>query len=116
MIAFYYGLTGFASAIFFRRLLARNVRHFFFVGVFPVFGGIVLLWALYQSVIDLSDPANSYTGASWFGFGPPVVIALVFTVMGIVLMFAQRIYRPAFFRHRLEAADADALDTRHPTS
>jgi amino acid transporter len=115
MIAFYYGLTGFASAIFFRKLLFKSARNFLFVGAIPVFGGVFLTWALVQSVIDLSDPANSYTGTGWFGFGPPVVIAFVFTVMGIVLMFAQRIYRPAFFRHRLEVADADALDIKPPT-
>ncbi len=115
MIAFYYGLTGFASAIYFRRLLMRNLRHLVFVGIIPVFGGVVLIWALVQSVIDLSNPENTYTGASWFGFGPPVVIAVVFTVMGIVLMVGQRIYRPAFFRHRLEVAEPDALDIKPPT-
>jgi amino acid transporter len=114
MIAFYYGMTGFASAIFFRKLLARNMRHLLLVGIIPVFGGVVLFWALIQSVIDLSDPANTYTEASWFGFGPPVVIAVIFTVMGIVLMFAQRAYRPAFFRHRLEVASTDALDIKAP--
>jgi amino acid transporter len=115
MIAFYYGLTGFASAIFFRKLLTKNVRHLLFVGVIPVLGGLALMWALVQSVIDLSDPANTYTGSSWFGFGPPVVIAAVFTVMGLVLMFMQRAYRPAFFRHRLEVAEPGALDIRPPT-
>jgi hypothetical protein len=115
MIAFYYGLTGFASAIYFRRLLAKSVRHLLFVGVVPVFGGVVLLLMLVKSFIDLSDPANTYTGESWFGYGPPVVIAAVFTVMGIVLMLAQRMYQPAFFRHRLEAAEPDALDVEPPT-
>ncbi|MEI8334568.1 MAG: APC family permease [Chloroflexota bacterium] len=115
MIAFYYGLTGFASAIFFRKLLTQNVRHLLFVGVIPVLGGLVLMWALVQSIIDLSDPANTYTGSSWFGFGPPVVIAAFFTVMGLVLMLAQRAYRPAFFRHHLEAAPRDALDIKPPS-
>ncbi len=114
MIAFYYGLTGFASAIYFRKLLTKNVRHFLFVGVVPVFGGVVLFLMLIKSVIDLADPANTYTESSWFGFGPPVVIAVVFTVAGLVLMFAQRIYQPAFFHHRLEAAEPGALDIKAP--
>jgi amino acid transporter len=114
MIAFYYGLTGFASAIFFRRLFRKSLRFLLLVGIIPVLGGIVLFWALVQSVMDLSDPANTYTGASWFGVGPPVVIAIVFTVMGIVLMFAQRVYRPAYFKHRLEAAAPGALDIKPP--
>jgi amino acid transporter len=115
MIAFYYGLTGFASAIYFRRLLTKSVRHLLFVGAVPVFGGVVLMLMLVKSFIDLSDPANTYTGESWFGYGPPVVIAVVFTVMGIVLMIGQRIYQPAFFHHRLEAAEPGALDNRPPT-
>jgi amino acid transporter len=115
MIAFYYGLTGFASAIYFRKLLTKNVRHLVFVGIIPVFGGLVLFWMLVVSVAELSNPENTYTGASWFGFGPPVVIAVVFAVLGLVLMVAQRVYQPAFFRHRLEVAEPDALDIKPPT-
>jgi amino acid transporter len=114
MIAFYYGLTGFASIVYFRRLLAKSVRHLVLVGLVPLFGGLVLIAMLVKSVIDLSDPANTYTESSWFGVGPPVVIAGFFTVMGIVLMIGQRIYQPAFFRHRLEAAEPGALDIKPP--
>ena len=114
MIAFYYGLTGFASVIYFRRLLAKSVRHLVLVGLVPLFGGVVLAWMLWESLWELSNPENTYTGASWFGFGPPVVIAVFFTVLGLVLMVAQRIYQPAFFRHRLEAAEPGALDIRPP--
>ena len=35
MIAFYYGLTGFACTIYYRRELAQSVKTFFLIGVAP---------------------------------------------------------------------------------
>ncbi len=39
MIAFYYGITGFACAIYFRHELLKSAKNFFFIGVCPVVGG-----------------------------------------------------------------------------
>ena len=36
MIAFYYALTGFACAIFYRRELTKSVKNFLFIGVGPL--------------------------------------------------------------------------------
>ena len=38
MIAFYYALTGFACAIYYRRELTKSVKNFLFIGVGPVVG------------------------------------------------------------------------------
>ena len=38
MIAFYYALTGFACAIYYRHELTKSVKNFFFIGVGPVVG------------------------------------------------------------------------------
>ena len=43
MIAFYYALTGFACAIFYRHELTKSVKNFFFIGVGPVVGASI--WA-----------------------------------------------------------------------
>jgi hypothetical protein len=107
MIAFYYGLTGFACAIYYRRELTKSAKSFVFMGVLPVLGGIILTWALIKSVIDLSDPANSESGSSWFGLGPPLVIAIASAVLGIVLMFLQQATSPAFFRRKPEVVDPE---------
>ena len=64
MIAFYYGITGFACAIYYRRELTNSVKNFVFVGVAPVIGGLVLLWLFYASCVDLSKPENSESGDS----------------------------------------------------
>ena len=41
-IAFYYGITGFACAIFYRKQLAQSFRNFFMAGVVPFVGGLML--------------------------------------------------------------------------
>jgi len=106
MIAFYYGITGFACAIFYRHQLTRSVKNFFFIGVSPVIGGLILTWALVQSVIDLADPANSESGEAWLGVGPPLVIGVGMMVLGVILMLAQRMRDPDFFRRRAETFEA----------
>ena len=83
MIAFYYGLTGFACAIYYRRELTRSVKSFVLIGVAPLLGGLILTARLHQVVHRLADPANSESGDSWLGIGPPLIIGLGFLVMGV---------------------------------
>jgi amino acid transporter len=59
MIAFYYGLTGYACAIYYRHELVKSAKNFVLIGVAPVVGGVVLTYVFVKSCIDLSDPANS---------------------------------------------------------
>jgi amino acid transporter len=103
MIAFYYGLTGYAAPIFYRRVLRRSWRNALLMGVVPLLGGIVLTWAFVQSAIDLADPANSYSGVDWFGISVPLAITIASFVLGLVLMVAWWIARPGFFRRPPEA-------------
>ncbi len=48
LIAFYYGITGFASAWYFRRELFRSASAFFMKGLFPLLGGVILFAAMVQ--------------------------------------------------------------------
>ena len=63
LIAFYYALTGVACAIYYRRQLTESAQNFLLIGVGPVVGAVLLIWLLVQSVRDIADPANSYTGS-----------------------------------------------------
>jgi hypothetical protein len=42
MIAFYYAMTGYACAFYYRRELLKSVRNLLFVGVAPVIGALML--------------------------------------------------------------------------
>jgi hypothetical protein len=100
MIAFYYGLTGFASAIYYRHVLLRSVKNLLFMGVVPLLGGLVLVWAFVASAMDMADPANSYSGADLFGIGMPLAITIITFIIGAVLMVLWWVRSPAFFRQR----------------
>jgi amino acid transporter len=86
MIAFYYGLTGFACTLYYRREVLKSVKSFVLIGVAPLLGGLILAAIFVKSVIDYADPANSESSDSWAGLGPPLVIGILFLIMGIVLM------------------------------
>ncbi|HEY0391860.1 MAG TPA: APC family permease [Solirubrobacterales bacterium] len=110
MISFYIGLTGFACTIYYRREIFRSVKNFFFVGLGPFIGGVILFYLLIKNGIELSDPANSESGNSWFGIGPPLVIAVFFLVLGVLLMFVQWRAVPSFFRRKPEVAPVGFLE------
>ena len=114
MIAFYYGITGFACVIYYRRELTNSVKNFVFVGLAPLIGGLVLLWLFYASCKDLAKPENSESGDSWLGVGPPLVIGLGFLALGVVLMLLWRGGHPDFFRRKLETAEPGSLEAPPP--
>jgi amino acid transporter len=108
MIAFYYGITGFACVWFYRRELAKSVRNALTVGLMPFLGAAILTWVFAKSCIDLSkDDAGSGTV---FGLGSPLVIGIGFLLLGPVLMAIWRWSgHPEFFRRRPEVADPKLL-------
>lgn len=108
-IAFYYGFTGIACTVYYRRELFKSAKNFFFIGLSPLIGGLILTALLVKSFIDLWDPANSESGDSWLGVGPPAVIFLGFMVIGAILMIARSITHPEFFKRKLETAHPDVL-------
>ena len=105
LIAFYYALTGFACAIYYRRHLLDSVKSFLLIGLGPVVGGLMLLWLLVLSVIDMSNAENSYGGESWFGMGPPLVIGIGLAALGVVFMVTSRIAGTRFWTERAGVAD-----------
>ena len=105
MIAFYYGLTGYACVVYYRRELLKSAKNLLFIGAFPLIGAVMLTLVLVKSIIDLADPANSPSQESWFGFGPPLVIATILMGLGVVVMLYQRIKEPAFFSRKPEVVD-----------
>lgn len=109
LIAFYYSLTGIACAVYYRRLLLRSVKGFLLIGVGPLAGAIMLIWLLVLSVIEMSNPANSYSGQSWFGLGPPLVIGIFLFALGLVFMVSSRITGTRYWQERPSAVDPDEV-------
>lgn len=110
MIAFYLGLNGIACVLYYRKEVFKSAKNFLFVCVAPLIGTAILFYLLIKNAIDLADPANSESGNSWLGLGPPLVIAISFLILGIVLMFWQQTREGEFFRRKTESAPAGFLE------
>jgi amino acid transporter len=113
MIAFYYGLTGFACAIYYRRVLFRSAKNFVLMGLAPALGGLMLTWVFVQSVINLSNPKEAYSG-SVLGIGTPLFIGIAALLLGVVLMAWSWYAKPDFFRNPLGATPVQAPGTEEP--
>jgi amino acid transporter len=85
MIAFYYALTGFACAIYYRHELLKSAKNLVFIGVAPVLGALILAYLFFRSMIDLANPDVSHSGGSVFSLGVPLVIGLGFLLLGVIL-------------------------------
>jgi amino acid transporter len=104
-IAFYYGMTGFACAWYYRRTLTSSMRNLWMRGILPVAGGLMMYfaggWSLWADW-DVNT-GNSYT--SWtMGFYPHwqlggvFVIAFFSALTGLIAGIYSRFSSPAFFR------------------
>jgi len=103
-IAFYYGLTGFACAWYYRRNLTSSARNLFMQGILPV-AGALMLWFLggWSVWLDYDvATANDFTmwtvpGLHW-QIGGAFVIAVGAAIAGVIFFVYCRVSGPAFFR------------------
>ena len=105
-IAFYYGLTGFACAWYYRKNLTSSARNLWMQGIIPTAGGLILWflggWSVWLDY-DVAT-ANDYT--MWtvpfihWQVGGAFVIAVVAALAGVVFFLYCRYIRPGapFFK------------------
>src|SRR6266571_2480088 len=101
-IAFYYGLTGFACAWYYRRNLSTSARNLVMQGIVPVAGALILWllggWSLWEDYDYATN--NDYTfwtvpGLGW-QVGGPFVIAAGAAIVGLLVFVYMRVTAPAF--------------------
>ncbi|MEJ1091435.1 APC family permease [Microbacterium istanbulense] len=83
-IAFYYAITGYACVWYFRAELFTSARNFFYKGLFPLLGSLMLTFAFVQSAIDMWDVDYGYSVL--FGIGGTFVVGIGSLAIGVVLM------------------------------
>ncbi len=96
MIAFYYGMTGFACVWFYRKTILKGGRDLWMKGVLPLGGGVMLLGAFVVASYQYAQPDYGYT--TFFGVGGVFVVGIGSLVLGAVLMLVYWRVAPAFFR------------------
>ena len=102
LIAFYYGLTGFACVWFFRRDLLASARAFLVKGILPLVGGLTLLGAFVLSIKSYWPAASSYS--SFHGIGGIFLIGAGSLVVGVVLMIVTARFMPRYFKDGITAS------------
>jgi amino acid transporter len=112
LIAFYYGLTGFACTWFFRRQLRGSAADLWFKGVLPMLGGLILLGAFVLSVRSYLPESSG--ASSLLGLGGIFVIGAGSLLLGLVLMLAMRFWAPEFFRRRSDRAEPYGRTMQQP--
>jgi amino acid transporter len=103
-IAFYYGLTGFACAWYYRRNLTSSMRNLWMQGILPVAGALMLwflggwsVWLDYDVATENDYTMWTVPWAHW-QVGGAFVIAVGAALVGIVIFVCLRIAQPAFFK------------------
>jgi len=104
-IAFYYGLTGFACAWYYRKTLTSSARNLWMRGILPALGGLILYFAGGWSLWADWDFAanNSYTSwlmpfwPHWY-IGGVFLIAFCAALAGLIAGIYMRFKSPAFFK------------------
>jgi amino acid transporter len=113
-IAFYYAITGYACVWYFRRELFDSARNFFYKGLFPLLGALMLTYAFVQSAIDMYDVDYGYT--ILFGIGGTFVLGIGALAFGVVLMLLWFTFprSKAFFRGESLNRDTEVLVPEDP--
>lgn len=108
MIAYYYGQCGIACTWYYRRYIFRSLKDFILVGVFPLVGGLTLLFVFVWAIHDMFNPAFEGT-PSWLGVSPILWLGGGALVVGFPIMGWWNTKDHAFFRVK-----PDPIDSRPP--
>lgn len=113
MIAFYYGLTGFACVWFYRKDLTTSLRDFMMRGVVPLGGGIALTAVFIYGLIQYAKPDwltdDQGNNVTILGYGAVAVVGIGALALGVVAMVAWWIASPPFF-HGLTLSRRSSAD------
>jgi amino acid transporter len=96
MIAFYYGLTGFACVWFYRKTMWARPRDIVMQGLLPILGGVLLVGFFLKACWTYADPDYGYTSIG--SIGGVFLIGVGSLLLGVVLMFVYQAIAPAYFR------------------
>jgi amino acid transporter len=114
-VCFYYGFTGIACAVYFRRDLFKSARNFFLAGLIPVVGGIMMAYVGVRAYQYYNTAGNNYS-KPFLGIQVPIFVGIGGLIVGIILMFASWPFFPTFFHRRwFETANPAVLeeDAKH---
>ncbi|HEX5307875.1 MAG TPA: APC family permease [Solirubrobacteraceae bacterium] len=100
-ICFYYGFTGIACIVFYRRELMNSARDFVLLGVAPLIGAL-MLFGVAGYAIDYYSKAENVSSKPILGITLPLWMGIGGMLLGLVLMVISRPFFRDFFARKLE--------------
>ncbi len=110
LVSLYYGFTGIACAIFFRRELHKSIANLLTMGVLPVLGAVILFVVFARGMVYYTDRKHVSSELIW-GVGIPDWIVILLGVVGVVLMLVARAKLPDFFRRERRVVAGEPFPT-----
>jgi len=108
-VCFYYGSTGLASIVYYRREVLTSVRKFVLVGLLPLVGCLMFYGIGIYAIKYYGHKANA-EGKEYLGLTLPLWLGGIGMVFGGVLMVISRFYFRPFFSRKTETAPPGLLD------
>jgi amino acid transporter len=103
-ICFYYGFTGIACVVYYRREITKSVKSFFLAGVAPLLGGVMLFYIFIKAFTDYSknmvDGETVNYSPPFLGIEVPIVIGIGGLLLGLVVMLVATFVYRDFFRRK----------------
>jgi amino acid transporter len=113
LVAFYYGFTGLACAIFYRHEITKSAGNFVSYFLLPIAGWIVLSFIFVRGMIFYGHSVND-SSPPFLGLGVPDWIGILGIGSGIVLMLVARVKLPGFFQRERRMVAGDRIETVTP--
>jgi amino acid transporter len=108
-IVFYYGWTGVACAIYYRRELGKSARNLFLLGVGPMLGGLILWGVGVKAAFYYGHAANNVSKPI-LGISLPLWMGIGGLLLGFVLMLFSRPVFKEYFARKREVAPPGLLE------
>ncbi|HEY3960923.1 MAG TPA: APC family permease [Gaiellaceae bacterium] len=108
-VCFYYGFTGLACAIYFRKELMRSWRNMLMAGIVPLIGCGMMFAIFGKAFHDYSETGAGYA-KPLFGIQIPIVIGIGSLLLGIPIMIALSFKLRDYFSRKPEVAPPGMLE------
>jgi amino acid transporter len=114
-ICFYYGLTGVACAVYYRRELTKSARNLLLLGLGPLIGGVMLLGVGVKAAFYYGH-AENVSSKPILGITLPLWLGIGGMILGFLILLISRPYFKEFFSRKLEVAPPGVLEHPPPTA
>lgn len=113
MIAFYYGMTGYACVWYYRKTLTTSARDFMMRGVVPLLGAVMLTVVFAYGLVSYAKPDylvdDDGNNVTILGFGAVAVVGIGALILGVIMMFVWWAMSPSFFKGQTLPRRSDLL-------